>query len=128
MKELNTPFHFLVKLIKVYQLREGDAFWDVTAIAAKCEVEAIVWTCVGESLYDVYDVLFDFERSTPTRLIFDVDENDKDRGRGNTPPPASYRIVVTDGEVNFYGNVGTSPPHNTSHITDVFQTLFAEMK
>jgi len=123
---MNTPFHLLVKWTKIYRSCEGSTFCDATANTARCAIEELVWKYLGDKLS--YDVLFDFARTTPTRLIFDVLGNTKGVGQGNTPPPVSYQIVVTDGELTLYGGVGTSPPHNTSHITDVFQTLFAEMK
>jgi hypothetical protein len=122
---MTTPFHLLVKLTKVYRLCEGDTFCDATAITVKGAISELVWKYLGDQLR--HNVLFDFARTTPTRLIFNVLGNTK-WGKGNTPPPVSYQIVVTDGEVTLYGAKATSPPHNTDHITDVFQTLFAEMK
>ena len=123
---MNTPFHLLVKLTKVYRLCEDDALCDATAITAKGAVAELVWKHLGSRLS--HNVVFDFARTTPTRLIFNVFEVTKGKAQGNTPPPINYHIVVTDGEVTLYGAKATSPPHNTSHITDVFQTLFAEMK
>jgi hypothetical protein len=122
----NTPFHLLVKLIKVYRLCEGDAFCDATAITAKCAIAELVWKYLGAQLS--YNVLFDFARTTPTRLLFDVLGNTKGMGKGNAPPPVSYQIIVTDGLLALSGTRTTSPPHNTDHIVDVFQNLFVEMK
>jgi len=43
MKEPNTPFHLILKLTRVYRACEGIKHCESTTIAAKCEIEALVW-------------------------------------------------------------------------------------
>ncbi len=99
-----TPFETLAMLVGSYQVCHHYAFDSARHVA--CDIEALVWDLVGLELFSIYDLLFDFENSTATRLIFHIkDTPHRFSGTGNIPPPLDIRVIVTDGEVNLYGEM-----------------------